>query len=36
MWNSGRMIISVEGDGSVGPVEVGKRCKFSSVDLSVL
>jgi hypothetical protein len=36
VWNSGRMIITIEGDGSIGPVEVGRRRRLGSVDLSVL
>jgi hypothetical protein len=36
MWNSGRMIVTVEGDGDVGPVEVGRCRSLSSVYLSAL
>jgi hypothetical protein len=36
VWNSGRMIITIEGDGSIGLVEVGRRRRLGSVDLSVL
>jgi hypothetical protein len=36
MWNLGRMIIVVEGDGGIGLVEVGRRHRLGSVDLSVL
>jgi hypothetical protein len=36
VWNSGRMIIMIEGDNGVGPIKVGRRRRLGSVDLSVL
>jgi hypothetical protein len=36
MQNSGRIIIAVEGDGSVGPIEVGRHHRLDSVDLLAL
>jgi hypothetical protein len=32
VWNSGRMIVMIKGDGNVKPVEVGRRRRLGSVD----
>jgi hypothetical protein len=36
VWNSGRMIITIEGDSGVGPIKVGRHRRLGSVDLSAL
>jgi hypothetical protein len=32
VWNSGRMIVMIKGDGGVRPVEVGRHRRLGSVD----
>jgi hypothetical protein len=36
VWNSSRMIVTIKGDGGVGPVEVGRHHKLDSIDLLAL